>query len=82
MIAEKFTTKRILFLNRDVSDAEKINIVSNVDEQWSKYDVVIYTPSVCMGVSYDKLNHFDAIYAYAHTFRGCRFVHVLYIAIP
>ena len=64
MIAEKFTTKRILFLNRDVSDAEKISIVSNVDEQWSKYDVVIYTPSVCMGVSYDRLNHFDAIYAY------------------
>jgi hypothetical protein len=64
ILAEKFPTKRLLFLNRDVSDAEKINIVSNVDEQWSRYDVVIYTPSVCMGVSYDKINHFDAIYAY------------------
>jgi hypothetical protein len=64
ILVEKYPTKRFLFLNRDVSDAEKINIVSNVDEQWSRYDIVIYTPSVCMGVSYDRTNHFDAIYAY------------------
>ena len=63
-IVDRFHTKKLLFLNREVDDKEKINIVSKVDEQWSKYDIVIYTPSVCMGVSYDKLNHFDAIYAY------------------
>jgi hypothetical protein len=64
IIVERFPNKRVLFLNRDVDDKEKIAIVSNVDEQWSRYDIVIYTPSVCMGVSYDKINHFDAIYAY------------------
>jgi hypothetical protein len=64
LIAEKYPQKKILFLNRDVDDKEKINIVRTVDEQWSKYEIVIYTPSVCMGVSYDRLNHFDNIYAY------------------
>jgi hypothetical protein len=64
IIVDRYPSKKLLFLNREVDDKEKINIVSKVDEQWSKYDIVIYTPSVCMGVSYDKLNHFDAIYAY------------------
>jgi len=64
MIVEKYPLKKILFLNRDVDDKEKINIVKTVDTQWSRYDIVIYTPSVCMGVSYDRLNHFDNIYAY------------------
>jgi len=64
IIVEKYPSKKILFLNREVDDKEKINIVSHVDEQWSKYDIVIYTPSVCMGVSFDKVNYFDAIYAY------------------
>jgi len=64
MIVEKYPQKRILFLNREVDDKEKINIVKTVDDQWSRYDIVIYTPSVCMGVSYDRLNHFDNIYAY------------------
>jgi len=64
IIVDRFPTKKLLFLNREIDDKEKINIVRTVDEQWSKYDIVIYTPSVCMGVSYDRLNHFDAIYAY------------------
>lgn len=63
-IMEKFPLKKVLFLNREVDDKEKINIVSHVDEQWSRYDIVIYTPSVCMGISFDKTNHFDALYAY------------------
>ena len=63
-IIEKFPLKKVLFLNREVDDKEKINIVSHVDEQWSRYDIVIYTPSVCMGISFDKTNHFDALYAY------------------
>ena len=64
IIVDRFPTKKILFLNREVDDKEKINIVRTVDDQWSRYDIVIYTPSVCMGVSYDRVNHFDAIYAY------------------
>ena len=64
IIVEKYPGKKLLFLNREVDDKEKINIVSHVDEQWSKYDIVIYTPSVCMGVSFDKVNYFDNIYAY------------------
>jgi hypothetical protein len=63
-IMEKYPLKKVLFLNREVDDKEKINIVTHVDEQWSRYDVVIYTPSVCMGISFDKTNHFDALYAY------------------
>ena len=35
-----------------------------INETWIKYDVIIYTPSVCMGVSFDVPNYFDKIYAY------------------
>ena len=64
ILEERYPNKKILFLNRDVNDVEKINIVMNVDETWSRYDIVIYTPSVCMGVSFDKKDYFDSIYAY------------------
>jgi hypothetical protein len=34
-----------------------------VNETWINYDIVIYTPTVCMGVSFDP-EHFDSIFAY------------------
>ena len=41
-----------------------MDILLNVNKEWIKYDIVIYTPSVCMGVSFDISNHFNKIFAY------------------
>jgi len=66
MIEQKFQDdhKKVLLIHRETSDEEKVQKMLKVNEEWIKYDVVIYTPSVCMGVSFDVLNYFDNIYSY------------------
>lgn len=63
-IEQDYPDKKILLIHKETADHEKVKNLLNVNETWGLYDVVIYTPSVCMGVSYDKKNVFDAIYAY------------------
>ena len=50
LLNNNFINKKILLLD--------------VNSEWIKYDIVIYTPSVCMGVSFDVKNYFDAIFAF------------------
>ena len=63
-LTETFKEKKVLLIHRETSDEEKKNLLLNVNEEWAKYDVIIYTPSVCMGVSFDIVGHFDNIFAY------------------
>jgi hypothetical protein len=63
-LQQDFSNKNILLIHKETSDDDKVKNVLDIDNEWIKYDVVIYTPSVCMGVSFDKPNHFDNIYAY------------------
>lgn len=69
----------ILLIHRESSDEIKQKIFK-VNEEWVKYDIVIYTPSVCMGVSFDETDHFDYIFAYGcHESLGaqewCQMIH-------
>ena len=69
----------ILLIHRESSDEIKQKIFK-VNEEWIKYDIVIYTPSVCMGVSFDITDHFDYIFAYGcHESLGaqewCQMIH-------
>lgn len=69
----------ILLIHRESSDEIKQKLL-RVNEEWIKYDIVIYTPSVCMGVSFDEINHFDYIFAYGcHESLGaqewCQMIH-------
>jgi len=59
-----FPNKRVLLIHKETQDAEKVKNLLNVNETWQDYDIVIYTPSVCMGVSFDIPDYFDAIYGY------------------
>ena len=63
-IKNDFPEKKVLLIHKETSDEEKINKLIRVNEEWTQYDVVIYTPSVCMGVSFDVVGYFDNIYAY------------------
>jgi len=63
-INRDFPEKKVLLIHKETSDEEKLIKLLKVNEEWNTYDVVIYTPSVCMGVSFDVPNYFDNIYAY------------------
>ena len=81
-INQKFQSenKKVLLINREMSESEKRSLLQNVNSNWNKYDVVIYTPSVCMGVSFDIESYFDYIFAYGcHESLGsqewCQMIH-------
>jgi len=59
-----FPEKKVLLIHKETDDLEKTNNLLNVNKTWQEYDIVIYTPSVCMGVSFDIPNYFDSIYGY------------------
>ena len=63
-IIQIYTNLKILLINKESSDEEKFNNLININEDWSGYDIIIYTPSISMGVSYDYSNYFDYIFAY------------------
>ena len=77
---DTYPDKKILFIHRETTDEDKKNLLLKVNDEWTKYDVVIYTPSVCMGVSFDITGHFDHIFAYGcHESLGaqefCQMIH-------
>jgi hypothetical protein len=59
-----FPHLNILMINRETPDEEKVLGLLNINDKWIMYDIIIYTPSVCMGVSFDVVDHFDYIFAY------------------
>jgi len=79
-IKETYPNKKVLLIHKETSEEDKKNLLLKVNEEWIKYDVVIYTPSVCMGVSFDITFHFDYIFAYGcHESLGaqewCQMIH-------
>ena len=79
-LKDTFNDKKILLIHKETTDDDKKNYLLKVNEEWIKYDVVIYTPSVCMGVSFDITGHFDYIFAYGcHESLGaqewCQMIH-------
>ena len=79
-LLETYSEKKILLIHRETTDEEKKTLLLKVNEEWIKYDIIIYTPSVCMGVSFDITGHFDYIFAYGcHESLGaqewCQMIH-------
>lgn len=63
-LTTKYPNLKVLIINKESSDDEKLNNLLNINRDWSTYDIIIYTPSISMGVSYDCYDYFDYIYAY------------------
>ena len=59
----RYPNKRVLLIHKETKDEDKLKQLQKVNETWVKYDIVIYTPTVCMGVSFDP-TYFDNIFAY------------------
>ena len=64
IINDLFPNKNVLLIHKETTNNNKIKQLLNVNTTWIDYDVIIYTPTVCMGVSFDINNHFDYIFAY------------------
>lgn len=48
---------------KDTLQSEKIADIKNIEEVWSELDIVLYTPTITAGVSYEK-DHFDVLFGY------------------
>lgn len=59
-----YPEKNVLLIHKETNEKEKLARLLNVNNDWVKYDIVIYTPTVCMGVSFDVPKYFDYIFAY------------------
>ena len=62
-LKKDFPEKNILLIHKETSEDDKLKKLLKVNEIWVNYDVVIYTPTVCMGVSFEP-EHFDNIFGY------------------
>jgi len=62
-LTRRFPSKKIGFWSGDSTEAMRTEL-KDVNKHWSKYDAVMYTSTVAVGVSYSALPHFDCLYAY------------------
>lgn len=62
-ITEKYPDKYVAIYTSETPAGEKWEHFSNVHRYWSAFDVVIYTPTVSAGISFEA-EHFDYIFAY------------------
>jgi len=58
-----FPQKSIKLYSSETTMREKKEHFGDVDKYWSQYDVMIYTPTISAGVSFESA-HFDRIFAY------------------
>lgn len=68
-LTAKYPHKSIGMYSSRTSAAQKREHFNNVAEYWSQYDILIYTPTVTAGISYEK-KHFNTLFAY-FTDRAC-----------
>lgn len=60
-IKERYPEKEVKLYSSATGAGERKTHFANVDEQWSNYDVLIYSPTISAGISFE-LKHFDCIF--------------------
>ncbi len=64
-LVNNYPDLNISLYNVSTNDEDKLNL-KDVNKVWTKYDVVICSPTIVYGVDFSKV-HFDAIYSYCQT---------------
>lgn len=62
-LSKRYPDASIGFYSSKTSATVKKEHFNKVDEYWSLYDILIYTPTVSAGVSFERA-HFDRVYAW------------------
>ncbi len=60
---KKFPTKKIKLYSSETTVSEKREHFGDVNTYWAQYDVLIYTPTVSAGVSFEQ-KHFNKVFGY------------------
>jgi hypothetical protein len=68
-IMDNFKEKKVCLYSSESDDLVKKKDLSNVNREWLKYDIIIYTPSITAGISFEQI-HFDCVFGY-FTNRSC-----------
>lgn len=63
MLRKVFPTKHIQLYSSETSTSDKKKDFKDVNNTWNKLDILVYTPTVSAGVSFEQ-KHFDKIFAY------------------
>ena len=70
-IAEECKRRGVIFklYTKDNSSSEEARFeLSNVNEAWSSVQLVIYTPTITVGVNFDLPDYFDQLFVYGSAF--------------
>ncbi|MCK9607570.1 MAG: hypothetical protein M0R33_14105 [Methylomonas sp.] len=59
-----FPDKKILLYSAETSQSRRKEHFSDVAKYWDTCDVLIYTPTLTAGVSFEKVKHFSQIFTY------------------
>jgi hypothetical protein len=62
-LSNKYPNKYIKLYSSKTSNTERRDHFSDIHGYWSSYDVIIYTPTISAGISFE-MEHFDLIFAY------------------
>lgn len=62
-LRQKFPDKKVALYSSKTLPSEKSRHFADVHTYWASLDVLLYTPTVTAGISFE-LEHFDALYAY------------------
>lgn len=62
-IGKRFPDKRVMIYSSETLISERKKHFADVNTYWAAYDVIIYTPTVSAGVSFE-VAHFDKVYGY------------------
>jgi hypothetical protein len=63
LLKTKYADKNIKIYSSETSFSEKRDHFAKVDEYWVEYDILIYTPTITAGVSFE-MKHFDYVMGY------------------
>ena len=63
LLSGEYEDKKILLYTSETSEAIKREHFSDISKQWDQADIVIYTPTISAGISYEN-ERFDKYYAY------------------
>lgn len=62
-IREKFPDRRVQIYSSETTPAEKREHFADVNHWWQQYDIIIYTPTITAGVSFE-VAHFHKVFCY------------------
>lgn len=62
-LTKKYPDKHIKLYSSETTMSEKREHFADVNTHWSQYDILVYTPTVSAGVSFE-LKHFNKVFGY------------------